>query len=68
MMLGEVRSRAVDGDDAGAGAPSKAWRARAQALAEYALILALVAMVAVAGLLVFRPSITNTLSNLSGSV
>jgi len=41
---------------------------RGQALIEYGLIIALVAVVCVASLLLFRPEISNVLSQLGGSV
>jgi Flp pilus assembly pilin Flp len=43
-------------------------RQRGQSLVEYGLILALVVVVAIAGLLLFRPAISEVLSNLSSSV
>jgi len=43
-------------------------RILAQGLVEYGLILALVAILAVASLLLFRPSLPSLLSNLSSSV
>jgi Flp pilus assembly pilin Flp len=39
-----------------------------QALVEYGLIIAFVAVLAIASLLVFRPEISSVLSNLSSSV
>jgi Flp pilus assembly pilin Flp len=44
------------------------YRLRAQGLVEYGLIIALVAVLAIAGLILFGPAITSLLSNLSGSV
>jgi Flp pilus assembly pilin Flp len=41
---------------------------RAQGLVEYGLIIALVAVIAIAGLLLFGPAISALLSNISGSV
>jgi Flp pilus assembly pilin Flp len=41
---------------------------RGQALIEYGLIIALVAVVSVASLLLFRPEISSILSQLSASV
>ena len=41
---------------------------RAQGLVEYGLIIALVAVLAIAGLIVFGPSISSLLSKLGGSV
>lgn len=43
-------------------------RDRAQGLVEYGLIIALVAVLAIAGLVVFGPAIQALLSNLGGSV
>jgi Flp pilus assembly pilin Flp len=43
-------------------------RKRGQTLVEYGLILALVVVVAIAGLLLFRPAISDLLSGLSSSV
>jgi Flp pilus assembly pilin Flp len=43
-------------------------RASAQGLVEYGLIIALVAVLAIAGLIVFGPSIASLLSNLGASV
>ena len=43
-------------------------REKAQGLVEYGLIIALVAVVAVAGLVIFGPAVKNLLSNLGGSV
>ena len=43
-------------------------RALAQGLVEYGLILALVAVLAVASLLLFRPALPSLLSQLSASV
>jgi Flp pilus assembly pilin Flp len=40
----------------------------AQGLVEYGLIIALVAVLAIAGLIVFGPAVTSLLSNLGGSV
>jgi pilus assembly protein Flp/PilA len=44
------------------------FRARGQGLVEYGLIIALVAVLAIAGLLLFGPAIDSMLSNISGSV
>jgi pilus assembly protein Flp/PilA len=41
---------------------------RGQGLVEYGLIIALVAVLAIAGLLIFGPAITGLLSKLGGSV
>jgi pilus assembly protein Flp/PilA len=41
---------------------------RAQGLVEYGLIIALVAVLAIAGLIIFGPAVQALLSNLSGSV
>jgi Flp pilus assembly pilin Flp len=41
---------------------------RGQGLVEYGLIIALVAVLAIAGLIVFGPAITIMLSSVSGSV
>jgi len=41
---------------------------RGQGLVEYGLIIALVAVLAIAGLIIFGPAISNMLSNVSGSV
>jgi Flp pilus assembly pilin Flp len=41
---------------------------RAQGLVEYGLIIALVAVLAIAGLIVFGPAISSLLSKLGGSV
>jgi len=43
-------------------------RQRAQGLIEYGLIIALVAILAIAGLLLFGPAIDSLLSNVTGSV
>jgi Flp pilus assembly pilin Flp len=43
-------------------------RESAQGLVEYGLIIALVAVLAIAGLIVFGPAVTSLLSNLGGSV
>jgi hypothetical protein len=43
-------------------------RDRAQGLVEYGLIIALVAVLAIAGLMVFGPAVGGLLSRLSGSV
>ena len=43
-------------------------RERAQGLVEYGLIIALVAVLAIAGLIVFGPAVSALLSNLGGSV
>jgi pilus assembly protein Flp/PilA len=43
-------------------------RERAQGLVEYGLIIALVAVVAIAGLIVFGPAVSSLLSRLGGSV
>lgn len=43
-------------------------RDRAQGLVEYGLIIALVAVLAIAGLIVFGPAVSSLLSNLGGSV
>jgi len=44
------------------------YRDRAQGLVEYGLIIALVAVLAIAALLVFGPSIAALLSQIGGSV
>ena len=41
---------------------------RAQGLVEYGLIIALVAVVAIAGLIIFGPAVSKMLSALGGSV
>ena len=41
---------------------------RGQGLVEYGLIIALVAVLAIAGLVVFGPAVSRLLSNLGGSV
>jgi Flp pilus assembly pilin Flp len=41
---------------------------RAQGLVEYGLIIALVAVVAIAGLIVFGPAVSTLLSKVGGSV
>ena len=41
---------------------------QAQGLVEYGLIIALVAVLAIAGLLLFGPAVSTLLSNLGGSV
>jgi Flp pilus assembly pilin Flp len=43
-------------------------RSSAQGLVEYGLIIALVAVLAIAGLIVFGPAVASLLSNLGGSV
>ena len=43
-------------------------RTRAQGLVEYGLIIALVAVLAIAGLIVFGPTVGTLLSSVSGSV
>jgi len=43
-------------------------RTRGQGLVEYGLIIALVAVLAIAGLLIFGPAISSLLSNLGSSV
>jgi Flp pilus assembly pilin Flp len=43
-------------------------RDRAQGLVEYGLIIALVAVLAVAGLMVLGPAVNSTLTKLGGSV
>jgi Flp pilus assembly pilin Flp len=43
-------------------------RERAQGLVEYGLIIALVAVIAIAGLIVFGPAVSSLLSRLGGSV
>jgi len=43
-------------------------RNRAQGLVEYGLIIALVAVLAIAGLIIFGPAVSNLLSKLGGSV
>jgi Flp pilus assembly pilin Flp len=43
-------------------------RARAQGLVEYGLIIALVAVLAIAGLIIFGPAVSGLLSKLGGSV
>jgi hypothetical protein len=43
-------------------------RDRAQGLVEYGLIIALVAVLAIAGLIVFGPAVSSLLSKLGGSV
>jgi Flp pilus assembly pilin Flp len=41
---------------------------KAQGLVEYGLIIALVAVLAIAGLVIFGPAVSSLLSNLGGSV
>ena len=41
---------------------------RAQGLVEYGLIIALVAVIAIAGLIIFGPAVASLLSKLGGSV
>ena len=43
-------------------------REQAQGLVEYGLIIALVAVLAIAGLIIFGPAISGLLSGLGGSV
>jgi pilus assembly protein Flp/PilA len=43
-------------------------RERAQGLVEYGLIIALVAILAIAGLVVFGPAVASLLSKVGGSV
>jgi Flp pilus assembly pilin Flp len=43
-------------------------RNRAQGLVEYGLIIALVAVLAIAGLIIFGPAVSKLLSSLGGSV
>ena len=43
-------------------------RSEAQGLVEYGLIIALVAVLAIAGLIIFGPEVSNLLSRLGGSV
>jgi hypothetical protein len=43
-------------------------RQRAQGLVEYGLIIALVAVLAIAGLIIFGPAVSGLLSKLGGSV
>jgi hypothetical protein len=43
-------------------------RERAQGLVEYGLIIALVAVLAIAGLIIFGPAVSQLLSRLGGSV
>jgi hypothetical protein len=54
----------------GQGEDSVMWelRERAQGLVEYGLIIALVAVLAIAGLIIFGPAVTSLLSRLGGSV
>jgi Flp pilus assembly pilin Flp len=44
------------------------FRERAQGLVEYGLIIALVAVLAIAGLIIFGPAVSALLSKLGGSV
>jgi Flp pilus assembly pilin Flp len=44
------------------------YRQQAQGLVEYGLIIALVAILAIAGLLIFGPAVGSLLSSVSGSV
>ncbi len=46
----------------------KQMRDRAQGLVEYGLIIALVAVLAIAGLVIFGPAVSSLLSKLGGSV
>lgn len=43
-------------------------REQAQGLVEYGLIIALVAVLAIAGLIIFAPAVSSLLSNVGGSV
>jgi Flp pilus assembly pilin Flp len=43
-------------------------RDKAQGLVEYGLIIALVAVLAIAGLIIFGPAVSSLLSRLGGSV
>lgn len=47
---------------------SMTYREKAQGLVEYGLIIALVAVFAIAGLVIFGPAVSSLLSNLGGSV
>ena len=44
------------------------YRNEAQGLVEYGLIIALVAVIAIAGLIIFGPAVSAVLSSLGGSV
>jgi len=44
------------------------YRNEAQGLVEYGLIIALVAVIAIAGLIIFGPAVSALLSSLGGSV
>ena len=48
--------------------PASRSRRRGQALVEYALLLTMVSMSAIAGLTTFGPAVANLLSNVGGSV
>ena len=54
----------------GQGETAAMWelRERAQGLVEYGLIIALVAVLAIAGLIIFGPAVSRLLSQLGGSV
>ena len=47
---------------------TRASRASGQGLVEYGLILALVAILAIAGLILFAPAINSVLANLGSSI
>jgi len=49
-------------------APQTSARNLGQGLVEYGLIIALVAVLAIAGLVIFGPAISSLLANLGGSV
>jgi Flp pilus assembly pilin Flp len=49
-------------------APQVSSRNLGQGLVEYGLIIALVAVLAIAGLVIFGPAISSLLANLGGSV
>jgi len=50
------------------GSSNMTHRESAQGLVEYGLIIALVAVLAIAGLIIFGPAVSSLLSNVSGSV
>ena len=68
----QVASRTLRRDASGQGVLHNMLKLReqqrGQGLVEYGLIIALVAVLAIAGLLIFGPAITGLLSKLGGSV
>jgi len=68
VPIGEDSSPLPTGREINADTRCMTYRTKAQGLVEYGLIIALVAVIAIAGLIIFGPAVSALLSTLGGSV